>query len=341
MGTLVAVFALTSLDTFFALAGELDDVGNGAYQIEDAFIFIVFTLPRRIYDYFPASVLIGSLLGLGNLAANSELIAMRAAGVSVVRIVRACVQAALVLMLVIGVIGEFVVPVAENTAQQFRAQKISSQVSMSESGIWIRDKNRYINIEELFPDYRIKNLTVYELDQNLRLKSLLFAEAAIQEADFSWMLRNVQRKQFKDTHVEFETADTENFQGLIKPGLLTMLSVEPETMSAYDLYEYIQYLQENGLDVSHYQLAFWLKIVMPFSSVVMLLLALPFVFGFLRSVNAGQLVMVGILLGLGFYILIRVASNVGQIYGMPPFLSATLPILLMTIVSLAALKRIR
>lgn len=339
-GTLVAAFALSSLDMFFALAGELDDIGNGAYQIGDAFVFIMLTLPRRIYDYFPAAVLIGSLMSLGSLAANSELIAMRAAGVSVARIVRASVQAALVLMLVIGLIGEFIVPASENKAQQFRAQKMSAQVSMSESGIWIRDKNRYINIEELFPDDRIKNLSVYELDQDQKLKSILSAEAAIPQDDLNWVLHHVQRKNFKNAYIERKVAASEIIEGLIKPGLLNMLSVDPETMSARNLYSYMHYLQENKLDASHYQLVFWLKLVMPFSSVVMLLLALPFVFGFLRSASSGQLVMIGILLGLGFYILIRVASNIGQIYGLPPFLSATLPILVMMIVSLTALRRV-
>jgi lipopolysaccharide export system permease protein len=128
---------------------------------------------------------------------------------------------------------------------------------------------------------------------------------------------------------------------LLNPKVFDVLSIEPSVMSARDLFEYVNYLKRNKLDAATYRLAFWLKVMTPISCVVMLFIVLPFVFGPLRSVSAGQLLVVGILLGLGFYILMQIASQIGQLYGIPPFISATFPVLCFTIMGILGLAKVR
>lgn len=340
-GAAAALLVLCALDTFIAVMRELEDVGMGGYGYSEAVIYVLLTLPGRLYELFPAAVLVGSLMSMGALATGSELVAMRAAGVSVARIVGAAAQAGLLLMLVLILIGEFVVPVAEQYGQEFRWRKQNVQVAQSgRHGVWAREDRYYIKVETVYPGARLSGLSIYELTEDGSMASVTEADSAIQKNGL-WELRDVRRTLFSRDVVTGETTELEYREALLDQALLGVLSVEPESMSIRELHRYAEYLRHNKLDASSYWLAFWLKITTPLSCVVMMLVVMPFVFGSLRSVNAGQLLVIGILLGLGFYILLQVASRVGEIYDIPPFLSAVFPVLFVTVIGLFGLRKIR
>lgn len=340
-GAAAALLVLCALDTFIAVMRELEDVGRGGYGYSEGIIYVLLTLPGRLYELFPAAVLVGGLMSMGTLASGSELVAMRAAGVSTSRIVAAAAQGGLVLMLALILIGEFVVPVAEQYGQEFRWQKQNLQVAQSgRRGFWAREGRYYVNVATVYPGARLSDLSIYEMTGSGAMASVTEAESAIQK-DGLWELRNVRKTLFSGDTVTGETREVEYREALLDSALLGVLSVKPETMSIRDLHRYAGYLLHNKLDASSYWLAFWLKITTPLSCVVMMLVVMPFVFGSLRSINAGQLLVIGILLGLGFYILLQVASRVGEIYDIPPFLSAVFPVLLVTVIGLLGLRKIR
>lgn len=343
IGAATALLVLSALDTFIALMRELEDVGKGGYGYSEAFIYVLLSLPGRMYELFPAAVLVGSLMSMGALAGGSELVAMRAAGVSIKRIVGAATQAGLGLMLALILVGEFVVPVSEQYSQEFRWQKQNMQVAQSgKRGLWAREGRHYINVGTVYPDLKLSKLSIYELTENGDMASITAAKSAMQIPETGlWELRGIRRTLFSADEVISETAKVEYRETVLAPALLNVLSVRPETMSILDLHQYAEYLLNNKLDASSYWLAFWLKITTPLSCVAMMLIVMPFVFGSLRSVNAGQLLVIGILLGLGFYILLQAASRIGQIYAAPPFLSAVFPVLFFTVIGLFGLRKIR
>ncbi len=340
-GALMALFVLTALEVFFALVKEFEDVGRGSFGYSDAIYYVILTLPGRFYELFPAAVLVGGLLSLGALASNSELVAMRAAGVSVSRIVRSTVQAGLVLLMVVALIGEFLVPTFERYAQAVDSKKqdITVQQAMK-SGFWIRDAEYYINIGQVYPKLRLQDVTVQRFNEESILVSSTYAASAIYAIDH-WELHNVKRTVFAGEDIVVESKEIELWPRLMDPELFSVLTVKPEMMSARELYRYTQYLKQNKLDSASYRLAFWLKVTTPVSCIVMLLLVLPFVFSSLRSVSSGQLLVIGILLGLSFYILLQITSRAGQIYGIPPFISATFPVACFTVLGLFGLTKVR
>lgn len=340
-GALLALSVLAALDLFFAVINEFEDVGKESYTYIDALIYVALTLPRRLYELFPAAVLVGSLLSLGALASNSELVAIRAAGVSVKRIMRSAAQAGLVLLLLVAALGEFLVPMAERYAKEIASRKEGMNLSHSiRHGLWVRDGDYFVQVEKVYPDYRLENVYIHRHDEPGQLLSSAHAESVLQQKDY-WELRNIRRTLFEHDNIKHEFADVERWPTLLSPKVFGVLSIEPSVMSARDLFEYVDYLTRNKLDAATYRLAFWLKIMTPISCVVMLFIVLPFVFGPLRSVSAGQLLVVGILLGLGFYILMQIASQIGQLYGIPPFISATFPVLCFTIMGLLGLAKVR
>ncbi|WP_018952933.1 LPS export ABC transporter permease LptG [Thioalkalivibrio sulfidiphilus] len=339
-GTLLAMLVLGGLDTLFAFIAELDEIGRNDYGLIQAVVYTALTVPRRVYELFPTSVLLGSLLSLGALAANSELTAMRAAGVPIAGIVRSVLRAGLMMLVVVVLLGEAVAPVSEQRAQTIKSQASGEEMYRGSAGLWAKDGQRFIQVGAVMPDLRLLDLSIYELDAERRLSSMLRAASARYQ-DGTWILKNIERSRLNEAGVHAEHVDEERWPRLLAPELFNVLAVEPRQMAATTLAQYVTYLRENDLDSAHFELAFWMRFTTPLSSLVMLLLAVPFVFGSLRTGGAGQRLFIGLLIGVGFHLLNRTLNHMGLVYGLPPMLSATLPTLIFFAVAMLALRRVR
>ena len=342
-GTLMALLVLAALLAFVDFISEIGKVGNPAYvgyDVLDVISFVLLTLPTRMYEIFPTAVLLGSLLSLGALASNSELTVMRASGMSIMRISGSVLQAGLILVVIVAFVGEVLVPISERKAQTLKVSSLQQNISLGgKHGFWVRDSMRYMHVGQVYPDLHLGHLDIYELNEAKQLKRITYAESARYTKD-TWQLKDIKRSVISDTGVTSEAIASDQWPGLLNPDLFNVVTVKPENMSALDLYRYSQYLQNNELDASHYQLAFWIKVITPVSSLVMLLIALPFVFGSQRSGGAGQRVLVGLLLGIGFFMVNRIMNHMGQVYGIHPFISAALPVMLVAIAGTLAIKRV-
>lgn len=340
-GTLLALLVLGLLDWVFGFLGQLDSAGKGDFGFAQVFLYSLYTEPRRMYELFPTAVLIGSLLSLGTLAANSELIAMRAAGVSVTGVVRAALRAGMLMMLVAIALGEWVAPIGERMAQSLKLEaQAGSAVVASEQNVWAREGDQYIHIAHVLPDHRLRDVTVYRVGAGNALQLALHAQGA-RYVDGHWVLENVVVSRFTADGVKTSEVSELVHKRLIEPNLFGLLDTRPKDMNAWALARYITYLKSNHLDAASYELAFWQRFTTPVSALVMLMLAVPFVFGSLRSGGAGQRLFIGVIVGVGFYFFNRLVNQVGLVFGLSPLLSAAFPVVLFAVVSLAALRRLR
>lgn len=340
-GTLLALFVLLALLTFFTLVAELEETGKGTYGVLEAIQYVLLTLPRRTYELLPTATLLGAMLGLGTLASNSELVVMRAAGVSFARIIWAVLKVGIGVALVAILLGEFIAPVSMEYAQNQRAMAMSGQaVLKSGSGFWVRDGRNFINVRQLHYGGRIEDVYIYEFDERRRLRAMTQADAGLY-TERGWVLEGLKQSMIDGDSVAVRNVPQEVWPSLLRPDLLGMLVVKPESLSAFDLYKYVGYLRENGLNSARYRVAFWGKIVGPLANLVMLLVAVPFVFGPLRSVAIGQRMLAGVLVGVTFYLLNQTFGNIGQIYNLSPFLSAALPSLAFLVAAVIAIQRLR
>ncbi len=340
-GTLMVLLVLAALLAFVDFVGEIGEVGKGSYDILDAIAYVLLSLPKRMYELFPTAVLLGSLLSLGTLASNSELTVMRASGVSVARFVRSVLQAGLLLVLLVAAMGELMVPPSEKQAQTIRATALQQTVAFGgEHGLWARDGQRYIHVGRVYPGFNLGNVSIYQLDEQRNLQQVTHAVSASFHQGH-WRLRNIQRSIIGEQQVSEQRISVEDWPELLSPDLFNIVGIQPANMSAVDLYRYSEYLQANELDSSHYRLAFWIKVLTPVSSLVMLLIALPFIFGSQRSGATGNRMMIGMLLGIGFFLLNRTMNHLGQVYGLDPLFSAALPVVLMAGIGGIALRRVR
>ena len=141
----------------------------------------------------PLAILLGTILSLGSLASSSEIIAMQAAGLSVYQLLRAVLQAAVILALLSFMLADWVVPISETSAREMRSSAINSTPALrAKTGVWIKDLNQVLYIRELFPDGLAKTIEIYQLDEQDRLVSTITADSAIRSGT-NWILKQVRQ----------------------------------------------------------------------------------------------------------------------------------------------------
>lgn len=324
---LFALLVLLILVGFVTLMDELGDAGRGNYTTADVFYYVLLVMPRRAYEVFPMAVLLGSLIGLGSLATHSELIAMRSAGISLARIIGSVLKAGLLVVLVLILIGEVIAPNTEQYAQRMRAAKISQQITLqSRYGFWAKDRNSFVNIRQILPGSQLKDIYIYEYAPDRQLKTATYAAYAQYQEDH-WQLRGIRQSQFDGEAVSSRVLDEATWDSMLNPSLLDVVVVRPSMLPVWGLYQYVRFMQENGQEATRYQVAFWSKLITPASTLVMVFIAVPFVFGMLRSVGIGQRIFAGTLLGLVFFLMNQMFSHLAVVYSMNPLLAASFPTL--------------
>lgn len=335
---------LVALDAFRSFISELDDIGQGQYTLLKAISYILLTVPRRFYEMFGYAALIGSLLGLGGLANTGELTALRAAGLSKLRICASVVLGLTLLTALTAVVGETVGPWGERSAQALLLASRSQDVALAKGGaLWARDGDTVISArrgrtQAGTNEVDLDGVRVFEFDEDGRLSSLSVADTAT-HAGHDWTLRTVRRTEFaRDSASSTEEAQASWKSGL-DPALLSLSIIQPKYMSLVDLGRNIAYLDANRQDASAYRGAYWGRVFYPFSVLVLAFCAVPFAFGTLRSGGLSKRLFVGIVLALGFYFLQRAIVNLGVVYDVHPALGNLLPPLLLVAVAWAYFRR--
>jgi lipopolysaccharide export system permease protein len=341
VGVAVVTGVLVSLFTLVVLVDALRDYGQGEFGLAALIEYVLLSQPRRLYEAFPVVALLGALMGLTALAVHSELIALRAAGVSIARIIAATMKTGLLLVVAVVLLGEFVVPAAETRAQEGRAKAMASGLQTRQSGLWLRDGGAFVNLGEVLPDRRLLRVVVYDFRQDgddRQLRTLIQADRA-QLLDNHWALENVQLSRITAQGLAREARATLDWPSTLTGDVIAAFTVRPEGLSLLNLRSYIAHLASHGQETGRYRLSYWQKLMLPFAVAVMVLLATPFVFRHARAGGMAGRLFIGVLLGLGFLLANRSFGYLGLIYGVPPWLGATLPIAAFLLLSLWLLRR--
>jgi lipopolysaccharide export system permease protein len=322
---LMTVTVLMILSGMFRFIDQLRLTGRGDYDLLSAGLFTLFSVPGDLILFFPMAALIGGLVGLGMLASNSELVVMQAAGLSRLNIINSVMKTSLLMMLIVMLVAEFGAPVAEKTARELRTKAISGgDLISARQGVWAKDGDHFINIKQVDDFGNLTDLTIYEFDTDLKLQAIVSAKTAVFVSN-SWRLSDVSRLHFRDDRVEKHQWQEQRWRSTLTPDKLGVVSVKPELLSLKGLTDYIDYLESNQQDSSKFELAFWRKATQPLTIIAMLLVALSFIFGPLRSVTMAARILMGILTGFAFYMSDQVFGPVALVYQLPPVFGAVLP----------------
>ncbi|MGC6405100.1 LPS export ABC transporter permease LptG [Bisgaard Taxon 45] len=340
-----AIFAtlimLVGLSGIIKFVEQFRSVGKGTYDIWQAILYTVLTIPKDIETFFPMAALLGALIALGNLASRSELVVMQASGFSRLKIGFAVMKTALPLVIVTMLIGEWGIPQTEQFARDMRSKAISGGSLLSvKNGIWAKDGNEFIYIKRITDDIALSDVYIYRFAENRQLQQVKHANSATYQ-EGKWILNQLTESDISENEVKTVNRVNAEWQTNLTPDKLGIASLRPTSLSISGLSSYIAFLRETGQESKKFELTYWRKLFQPLSVGVMMMLALSFIFGPLRSVTAGARIVTGICFGFLFYVVNEIFGPLSLVYNVTPLAGALMPSVLFLLITWWLLSRKR
>jgi lipopolysaccharide export system permease protein len=336
----LATLGLTALLTLLTFVEELSFVGQGGYRLIDAMLYVFLGSPSTVVQVAPVSMLLASLLGLGSLASESELTAMRALGVSERGIAWSLLKLALPIFLVLFATAEFVIPPAQQFAQTERAARLSTAASFTgANGFWAQSGGQYLNVERFGYANSPHDIEIFQFTDQGALNSYIHAASAMIQPDGNWLLSNVVRKRVKADQFQTDTLPSLEWKSFLPRQQAQLLVLPPESMPPVELYRYMRDLKRRHQPAARYAEEFWAKASLPLSMAAMILIAIPFVFGSARSQNAGQQLTIGAIIGIAFTLVQQIGAHLDVLLDFNPAIAAMTPPLLTIAAALYLFRR--
>lgn len=353
MHSLLVMLVLMVIFAFFEFMNQIGDVDE-SYTVALAGLFTALKIPVYSYEVFPIVLLIGTLMGLGSLANHSELTILRVTGWSIRRILIAVLKTAMIMWLVMLLMGELLAPQTEAYAKKMKLEALNKSLSIgSNSGFWLKDDNEFLYVKRVISDTELHGVKIFKLKAG-QLTAYQQAEKAFFKED-GWVFENIKNIELISKPVSSELAIAPNIPApfqmtkmqqaeakahfLLEPTDLTNMNIESRYLSVFALKNQIDFLVQNDLDASEYQLSFWRKLAMPLVVMAMIAVVFPLVFGSMRQVSIGQRIFMGVLIGMGFHLINQLIGNIAVVYQLPIAFMVILPAMLVLMGSWVWLKK--
>lgn len=340
LSTCTVVLTLIGIESFIEFINQLTDIGKQDYTLLVAFQYVLMQLPSIVYKMFPMAAFLGALLGLGRLASSSELIVIRAFGYSKFAIFRSVIIAALGMLLVITFTGEVIAPKLVTHANTLKAIALHQQTGLKAStNYWLRHNNRIIYINTVVSANNIRNISYFDFNNARELIDLGHANYGRLKGK-KWQLFNIDQSTLTAHHVRVKHIKEAALGTNFDPFASHQTKKTSTGESLKNLFHNILYLKSSGIISNRLEFLLWQRITQPFTTIVLICLAIPFIFGSLRDASTGARTMAGILVGFSFYMLNQFFGPITMVYQFPPLLAAIAPTLLFSIIYYILISRI-
>lgn len=337
----LVTLVLMALEMFILFVAELDNLGQGDYNFGSALVYVLLQMPYQVYLFFPVATLLGCLIGLGTLASSSELIAMRAAGTTVFQIIMAVWMGAVVLVIGVSVFGETVMPHWVRMSLERKMTLTSGgQAVRTQYGTWLKKDNNFIHVDEILPDYHLKQVQQYQFDAEHHLT----LSRSIQDIEYingQWMMFNMKESRLSKTHIKTDEVAQAPWDVNLSVGLLGLTNVQPDEMNLRELHHYIEIERQEHQLLGNYELAYWQRWFQPIVSGIMIFLAIPCIFGPLRESSTGARIVLGTMFGFGFHMLNKFFGSASLVYQFSPIIGAAGPSIVFILIAIWMMRRVR
>ncbi|KTD22591.1 LPS export ABC transporter permease LptG [Legionella londiniensis] len=332
---------LAGLQLFILFVNQLDDLGKANFGLLQAAVYVFLQMPYQVYLFFPMASLLGSLVGLGVLASHHELVVMRAAGMSIGQVIVAVLKAAFIVIVIVTILGETIVPRLAQMANDQRLQAMSEgQALRTARGVWLRQGNDFINIDTILPNNILLNVSQFRFNDSHHLQRARQIEK-IEYREGQWIASGISETRITPQSTEAKFHDNMVWDIALKPRILQVGSSEPDEMTLREIRQYLRIQKANHQTALNYQLAFWQRLLQPITTAVMMFLAIPFIFGPLRSSSMGSKLLIGASLGFTFHIINRIFGPISQVFQWPVEIAAFAPILIFALLGFYLMQRVR
>jgi lipopolysaccharide export system permease protein len=322
----IVLFAMAGIEIFIMMIGEFGDIGHNHYTIFSALFYVLLNLPDQIYQFFPMVGLIGMLMAFGLLASHSELVVMQSVGLSPLHITLSALKTIILLLIMVSIVGELIAPKASAYANYYKTQQLKSNLNTDDiaSNLWLRMGNNFLHVQRVDKKNILHNINWYIFnDQQQLLQANKANDAEFQNRQ--WFAHHIAKTVFSESNTQIFSTSQEILPFNITPTLLLQSTQSTHDLSLNALHQSLQFGKANHLQNDSHILSFWRRILQPFASLVMMLLAIPFVFGPLRQASNSLRLVIGIAVGFCFYYLNAFFGPVVLLFHWPPMLGALLP----------------
>lgn len=340
LAMLGTVGILLLLQLLFGYLAELSDL-NTDYNALQALQYTLWSAPSKLLELLPIAALIGSVVGLGSMASNSELVVMRSVGVSLWRIVGWTIRPALLLIVLSFALSQWVIPHSNEYAKA--AKKRNYAAALGEvRGYWTKEGQRFVYIDYANAKGELHQVQVLDFDANNRLVATLNAQKGQFAQAQQWHLQQVDQVDiFPLGHAQRTTRMQDTLALALQPKYVHMVTVDPEDLAPSQLLSFMGYMHEYSQIPKKYELAFWQKVAEPFSLIALVVVACSFVFGPLRQQSMGFRLVIALFTGLGFYYVQDFLGYASLVYSPSAAWFVFLPILFLLAAGAYLLHRVR
>jgi len=213
----------------------------------------------------------------------------------------------------------------------------ASGASLLQVRFWFKQDYTFVNIRSVLADLTLVGVRIYEFDNNLHLKLVRNAESGTFVGNGQWRLKGVKTTEFSPAETHVSQAEDYAWDTVLRPSLLNVYQVAPEKLELNALWENMRVLGTGAQKTARFEIAFWNKVFYPVSVVVMMIVALPFSYFQRRQGGVGFRMFAGTILGLTFFLIGRLFSNLGVLNDWPPLFSATFPLVVFVLLTMALL----
>ncbi len=307
--------------------------------------YFLFNIPAMVTMSLPMATLIATLLSLGNLSRHNEIIAMRASGISIGKIIIPMVAGGIVISLFGFINNEFIMPVYSSRANYIRnvdIEKRQQRVMFQQRKLWLRGPDNSIaNIELVSPNRtEMIGLNIYKLNPDFSVRERTKAERLLWE-NGAWHLHNSFTYARAGDAVRSYSSDGETFNIVDSPDDLGMIVKNSEEMNFTELWDYVKRLKTSGYKATAYEVDLYNKIAFPLSSVLMVLISIPFSIHKVRSGSASKGFAFAIFIAFVYWTLMSIGQSLGRSGVIPPLVAAWFANIFFGIVTIIVLVRIQ
>ena len=323
--TLIICISLISIFFIVTFLTQTNDIGSGKYGAFDALIYVLLQVPSNIYLIMPMSALLGCLMGLGILAGHSELIVMRSIGCSTFQIGKGVLLASVIISIFSLIIGGYIAPKASRIADLNKALLKDGNQSVLSDGseqLWLKEGNNFIQFDKSPKTGEVNNISIFTI-KNGNLFSISSAKNSAYK-NSQWKLYNVKNIIIKKSNIQSTLHKEQIWNSLLPPQLVKVIGSDPKYLTLFSLIQYSIYT-ENSENIN---LQIWNIILQPIMIAILMMMAVPFSFGSMRSSTLAIKLVIGLGLGFIFYIVDQFFGPVTIVYNLPAFLGAFIPCLI-------------
>ena len=340
--TLLVGFVFAALSLFIDFISQSDDIGVGAYGVYEALQYSLMKLPSSLMKFIPIITLIGSLIALGNLGKNSELIIVMSSGFSFFRLSLSVFLSGSLLAIIFSGSGEYISSPLERYADQFRTKNKFNIENLGQSGgFWVIDENKIINIDLVKENNSFGEVTIFEIEEDFAIQKISQASSAGIDDYNQWILSNLSETEFSPNGIKSSFSRYQIEKTQLDRDLVSLSVTDSDELNVIELKRFVDYLEINNLDTRTYLTAFHNRLSSFLIIPIMSLLALQMSVGSQRKRGSGFRILIGMIIGLAYFISQNTILESTQIFAIRPEIIAYVPLtfVIFIIIILFTLRR--